>query len=58
MNSAASMVFPAPALPQTRVGLPAGKPPNVISSKPWIPVLTLAIVFAALAPEVLAVMFL
>jgi hypothetical protein len=32
------MVFPEPALPQTRVGRPAGSPPPVISSRPATPV--------------------
>jgi hypothetical protein len=31
-------VLPQPALPQTNVGRPFGKPPKVISSSPWIPV--------------------
>ena len=34
----ASSVLPQPALPQTRVGRPLGKPPPVISSSPWMPV--------------------
>src|SRR5438309_4468250 len=37
-NSIESRVLPQPALPQTRVGLPRGRPPPVISSRPWIPV--------------------
>ena len=31
-------VLPQPALPQTRVGRPRGKPPPVISSRPAMPV--------------------
>jgi len=34
----ANSVFPQPALPHTSVGLPRGKPPCVISSKPGMPV--------------------
>ena len=34
----ASRVLPQPALPQTSVGLPCGRPPPVISSRPWMPV--------------------
>ncbi len=37
-NSMASSVLPQPAAPQTRVGRPRGRPPNVISSRPAIPV--------------------
>src|ERR1041384_2310434 len=37
-NSIAKRVWPAPALPQTRLARPDGKPPQVISSKPGIPV--------------------
>lgn len=37
-NSMARRVLPAPALPQTSVGRPAGNPPPVISSRPWMPV--------------------
>ncbi len=38
MNSAASIVLPQPAAPQTRVGRPWGRPPSVISSSPRMPV--------------------
>lgn len=41
-NSAASRVLPEPAEPQISVGLPCGKPPPVISSRPWMPVGALA----------------
>src|SRR5689334_9232137 len=34
----AKRVLPAPALPHTSVGRPAGSPPPVISSKPAMPV--------------------
>src|ERR1051326_6479662 len=37
-NSIPNRVFPQPASPHTRVGRPCGRPPNVISSKPEIPV--------------------
>src|SRR5215471_13303830 len=37
-NSIDSKVLPHPGPPQTRVGLPRGKPPPVISSSPWMPV--------------------
>src|ERR1700722_9736383 len=37
-NSVAKSDLPQPAAPQTSVGLPAGSPPPVISSKPPIPV--------------------
>ena len=37
-NSIPSSVLPQPALPQTRVGRPRGRPPSVISSSPWMPV--------------------
>src|SRR5260221_3728583 len=37
-NSAASSVLPQPAPPQTSVGRPRGRPPPVISSRPWMPV--------------------
>jgi hypothetical protein len=33
--------LPHPAVPQTSVGLPRGKPPPVISSNPWMPVAAL-----------------
>src|SRR5512140_2745772 len=39
MNSMARSVLPHPALPQTSVGRPRGRPPSVISSSPRIPVL-------------------
>src|SRR6185503_17177365 len=32
------MLLPQPALPQTSVGRPLGKPPPVISSRPFMPV--------------------
>ena len=38
----ANMVLPHPAEPQIKVGLPLGKPPSVISSKPFIPLETLS----------------
>ena len=38
INSIEKRVLPAPAAPQTSVGLPAGMPPPVISSSPVIPV--------------------
>ena len=38
----ASSVLPQPAVPQTSVGRPRGKPPPVISSRPSIPVGALA----------------
>jgi hypothetical protein len=38
----ASSVLPDPAPPQTRVGRPLGRPPLVISSRPWMPVGALA----------------
>jgi hypothetical protein len=31
-------VLPQPAVPQTRVGRPRGRPPRVISSRPAMPV--------------------
>jgi len=31
-------VLPQPGPPQTRVGRPFGRPPQVISSSPWMPV--------------------
>jgi hypothetical protein len=37
-NSVANNDLPHPAEPQTSVGLPAGNPPPVISSKPGMPV--------------------
>src|SRR5687767_3813429 len=37
-NSSPNIVFPAPAPPLISVGRPAGKPPPVISSRPWMPV--------------------
>src|SRR6476659_11218858 len=37
-NSIASKVLPQPALPQTSVGRPRGRPPPVISSSPSMPV--------------------
>src|ERR1044071_10124072 len=37
-NPAANSVLPHPAPPQTSVGRPCGKPPPVISSRPWMPV--------------------
>ena len=40
-NSTAKRVLPAPALPQTRVGRPRGRPPPVISSRPRMPLLAL-----------------
>ena len=40
-NSTANSVLPAPALPQTRVGRPRGRPPPVISSRPRMPLLAL-----------------
>ena len=40
-NSTENRVLPAPALPQTRVGRPRGRPPPVISSRPRMPLLTL-----------------
>ena len=36
-NSIARRVLPQPALSQTSVGLPRGKPSAVISSSPWMP---------------------
>ena len=36
-NSTEKRVLPAPALPQTRVGRPRGRPPPVISSRPRMP---------------------
>ena len=41
-NSMPSSVLPQPALPQTSVGRPCGRPPIVISSKPRMPVGVLA----------------
>ncbi len=38
MNSMARSVLPHPALPQTSVGRPSGRPPSVISSSPRMPV--------------------
>ena len=38
MNSIAINVLPQPAPPQIKVGLPAGRPPRVITSRPWMPV--------------------
>lgn len=35
-NSTSIIVLHTPALPQTRMGCPAGKPPPLISSSPWI----------------------
>ena len=37
-NSRAIKVLPHPGPPQTRVVRPRGRPPQVISSSPWIPV--------------------
>ena len=37
-NSRPNIVFPAPAPPLTSVGRPRGRPPPVISSRPWMPV--------------------
>src|SRR5688572_15985422 len=37
----ASKVLPQPALPQTSVGRPRGRPPPVISSSPSMPVVAL-----------------
>src|SRR5882724_9773505 len=37
-NSTPNMLLPHPALPQTSVGRPFGKPPSVISSNPSMPV--------------------
>ncbi len=46
-NSSPNIVFPAPAPPLTSVGRPLGRPPPVISSRPWMPVR----VFRSLAVE-------
>src|SRR3954471_24163535 len=37
-NSMANSVLPQPALPQTSVGPPRGRPPSVTSSRPSMPV--------------------
>src|SRR5579862_5974679 len=47
-NCIPSSVLPHPALPQTRVGRPRGRPPSVISSRPRMPVGHLRIPFAVL----------
>jgi hypothetical protein len=47
--------LPHPALPQTSVGRPFGKPPKVISSSPCIPVGVLASAVRRYLPLVIAV---